>query len=56
MNSVPIERRNTRARRYAVSLQRELPGRAVAEVAFVRNENVDVRVANVELNPVPPDA
>ena len=39
VNMVPIERRNTRARRYAVSLQRELPGRAVAEVAFVRNEN-----------------
>jgi Carboxypeptidase regulatory-like domain len=52
---VPIERRNARARRYAVSLQRELPGRAVAEIAFVRNENVDVRVANVELNPVPPE-
>ena len=53
VNTVPIERQNTRARRYAVSLQRELPGRAVAEVAFVRNENYDVRVANVELNPVP---
>jgi len=53
VNAVPIERRNARARRYAVSLQRELPGRAVAEVAFVRNENVDVRVANVELNAVP---
>ena len=53
VNTVPIERQNTRARRYAVSLQRELPGRAVAEVAFVRNENYDVRVASVELNPVP---
>ena len=27
----------------------------MAEVAFVRNENLDVRVANVELNPVRPD-
>jgi Carboxypeptidase regulatory-like domain/TonB dependent receptor len=53
VNTVPIERRNTRARRYTVSLQRELAGRVVAEVAFVRNENYDVRVANVELNPIP---
>ena len=52
VNVVPIERRSALARRYAVSLQRELPGRTVAEVAFVRNDNYDMRVP-VELNPVP---
>lgn len=50
---VPVERRNTLARRYQVSLQRELPGRVLIDLAFVRNVNYDMRVANVELNPVP---
>jgi hypothetical protein len=49
----PIERKTALSRRYAVSLQRELPGRVLIEAAFVRNVNHDMRVSNVELNPVP---
>lgn len=50
---VPIERKNPRARRYELSVQRELPGRVVLDVAFVHNENYDMRVANIDLNAVP---
>ena len=36
-----------------MSVQRELPGRVLVDVAFVRNVNTDVRVSGVDLNPVP---
>ncbi len=50
---VPVNRKNGQARRYMVSLQRELPGRVLVDVAFVRNVNYDMRVGGVDLNPVP---
>ncbi len=39
--------KNALARWYAVSLQRELPGRLLVELAFVYNANYDVRNATV---------
>ncbi len=50
---VPLERRNTQSRRYELSLQRELPGRVVVELAFVRTVNYDQLVEDVERNPIP---
>jgi Carboxypeptidase regulatory-like domain/TonB dependent receptor len=50
---VPLERKNTQSRRYALSLQRELPGHVVAELAFVRTVNYDQLVEAVTLNPIP---
>jgi Carboxypeptidase regulatory-like domain/TonB dependent receptor len=50
---VPLERRNTQSRRYELSLQRELPGRVVVELAFVRTVNYDQLVEDVTLNPIP---
>jgi Carboxypeptidase regulatory-like domain/TonB dependent receptor len=50
---VPLERRNTQSRRYELSLQRELPGRVVVELAFVRTVNYDQLVEDVALNPIP---
>jgi hypothetical protein len=49
---VPLERKNAQAQRYMLSLQRELPGRVLVDIAFVRNVTDDMTV-NVELNPIP---
>ena len=49
---VPLERSNPQSRRYELSLQRELPGRVVVDLAFVRNVNYD-QIVPIELNPVP---
>ncbi len=50
---VPVERKNTLSRRYVLSLQRELPGKVLVELAFVRNVNNDIRVGDIDLNPIP---
>lgn len=50
---VPVERKNTLSRRYVLSLQRELPGKLLIDIAFVRNVGYDMRVEGVELNPIP---
>jgi hypothetical protein len=50
---VPVRRKNALSRRYVLSLQRRLPGNVLVELAFVRNVSYDMRVGDVELNPVP---
>jgi hypothetical protein len=50
---VPLQRKNQQSRRYELSLQRELPGRVVVDLAFVHTTNYDVRVEDVDLNPIP---
>jgi len=47
---VPLERKNGLARRYVLSLERELPGRVLVDVAFVRNVSYDMHV-EVDLGP-----
>jgi carboxypeptidase family protein len=50
---VPLERKNTLSRRFEVSLQRELPGQVVVDLAFVRTVNYDQLVPSITLNPIP---
>ena len=50
----PVDYRNGQSMRWAVSVQRELPGEWVAEVAYVGNRNYDVTLnSDFDVNAVP---
>jgi hypothetical protein len=49
---IPVNFKNGQTQKIELSLQRELPGRWLAEVAYVSNRGYDL-IAGVDLNPIP---
>jgi len=53
LNMVALDRKNPQAMRWEVSIQRELPGRWVVDVAYVGNHGYDLNASTAIFNTVP---